>query len=139
MHCFKTAAPSINIAPPSNIEVEIGGHFTIICEAVGTPTPIIAYLFKWRHIPTGYRVHVSSVNGRGNLTITDARMSDSGGYTCEAKNVKGSILASPHTSVLVKRKYSIYFYYNCCMENPIRSQVFFFCFFYVEVQPFHSS
>lgn len=104
VHCLKTAAPSINVAPPSNIKVEIGGSFTIICEAVGTPTPIIVWRFEWGNIPNGERVPMSSVNGRANLTITDARMADSGIYTCEAINVIKSIFASPNTSVLVRRK-----------------------------------
>lgn len=98
------AAPSINIAPPPNIEVEIGGYFTIICEAVGTPTPLIVWRLNWGNIPTGDRVHVSSINGRGNLTITDARVEDSGAYTCEAINVRGSIFASPDAIIIVRRK-----------------------------------
>ncbi|XP_034337833.2 basement membrane-specific heparan sulfate proteoglycan core protein isoform X5 [Magallana gigas] len=97
------AAPSINIAPPPNIEVEIGGYFTIICEAVGTPTPLIVWRLNWGNIPTGDRVHVSSINGRGNLTITDARVEDSGAYTCEAINVRGSIFASPDAIIIVRR------------------------------------
>lgn len=98
------AAPSINIAPPPNIEVEIGGYFTIICEAVGTPTPLIVWRLNWGNIPTGDRIHVSSINGRGNLTITDARVEDSGAYTCEAINVRGSIFASPDAIIIVRRK-----------------------------------
>lgn len=98
------AAPSINIAPPPNIEVEIGGYFTIICEAVGTPTPLIVWRLNWGNIPTGDRVHVSSINGRGNLTITNARVEDSGAYTCEAINVRGSIFASPDAIIIVRRK-----------------------------------
>nr|XP_022341960.1 basement membrane-specific heparan sulfate proteoglycan core protein-like isoform X4 [Crassostrea virginica] len=97
------APPSINIAPPPNIEVEVGGYFTIICEAVGTPTPLIVWRLNWGNIPTGDRVHVSSVNGRGNLTITDARVEDSGAYTCEAINVRGSIFASPDAIIIVRR------------------------------------
>lgn len=101
--CF-VAAPSINIAPPPNIEVEVGGYFTIICEAVGTPTPLIVWRLNWGNIPSGDRVYVSSINGRGNLTITDARVEDSGAYTCEAINVKGSIFASPDAIIIVRRK-----------------------------------
>ncbi|XP_056009495.1 basement membrane-specific heparan sulfate proteoglycan core protein-like isoform X3 [Ostrea edulis] len=97
------AAPSINIAPPPNIEVEVGGYFTIICEAVGTPTPLIVWRLNWGNIPSGDRVYVSSINGRGNLTITDARVEDSGAYTCEAINVKGSIFASPDAIIIVRR------------------------------------
>ncbi|KAK3104524.1 hypothetical protein FSP39_004009 [Pinctada imbricata] len=97
------APPIVNIAPPPNIEVEIGGVFTIICEAVGTPTPLIVWRLNWGNIPTGDRVHVSSINGRGNLTIEDARLSDSGAYTCEAINVRGSIFASPDAIIIVRR------------------------------------
>ncbi|XP_061163155.1 basement membrane-specific heparan sulfate proteoglycan core protein-like [Saccostrea echinata] len=97
------AAPTINVAPPPNIEVEVGGYFTIICEAVGVPTPLIVWRLNWGNIPTGDRIYVSSVNGRGNLTITDARIEDSGAYTCEAINVRGSVFASPDAIIIVRR------------------------------------
>ncbi|XP_076086554.1 basement membrane-specific heparan sulfate proteoglycan core protein-like isoform X4 [Mytilus galloprovincialis] len=95
--------PVINLPPVSKIDVELGGSFTIICEAVGTPTPLIVWRLNWGNIPTGPRVFTSSNAGRGNLTITDARVEDSGAYTCEAINTRGSIFATPDAIIIVRR------------------------------------
>ena len=45
-----------------------------------------------------------SVNGRGVLTIRQARREDGGAYTCEAINNKGAIFAQPDTIVIVSRE-----------------------------------
>ena len=95
--------PSINLPPVAKIDVELGGSFTIICEAVGTPTPLIVWRLNWGNIPVGDRIHTSSSDGRGNLTITGARIEDSGAYTCEAINTKGSIFATPDAIIIVRR------------------------------------
>ncbi|XP_060073482.1 basement membrane-specific heparan sulfate proteoglycan core protein-like [Ylistrum balloti] len=97
------SVPTIILPPVARIDVDIGGRFTIICEAMGTPTPLIVWRLNWGNIPTGDRVYVHSTDGRGNLTITDARITDSGAYTCEAINTKGTIFASPDAIVIVRR------------------------------------
>ncbi|XP_021372607.1 basement membrane-specific heparan sulfate proteoglycan core protein-like isoform X2 [Mizuhopecten yessoensis] len=97
------SVPTIILPPVSRIDVDIGGRFTIVCEAMGTPTPLIVWRLNWGNIPTGDRVHVHSADGRGNLTITDARITDSGAYTCEAINTKGTIFAIPDAIVIVRR------------------------------------
>ena len=102
------APPSINLPPVAKIDVELGGSFTIICEAVGTPTPLIVWRLNWGNIPVGDRIHTSSSDGRGNLTITGARIEDSGAYTCEAINTKGSIFATPDAIIIVRSKYLQY-------------------------------
>jgi len=42
-----------------------------------------------------------SESGRGVLTVTDARYTDAGAYTCEAINNRGSIFAIPDALVIV--------------------------------------
>ncbi|XP_069115040.1 basement membrane-specific heparan sulfate proteoglycan core protein-like isoform X2 [Argopecten irradians] len=97
------SVPSIILPPKPRFDVSIGGQFTIICEAMGTPTPLIVWRLNWGNIPEGDRVFVHSADGRGNLTITDARITDSGAYTCEAINTKGTIFAIPDAIIIVRR------------------------------------
>ena len=95
----------ITVPPVGEIEVELGETFTILCEAVGVPTPLIVWRLNWGNIPSGERVTVVSQDGRGTLTITDVRYTDAGAYTCEAINNRGSIFAIPDALVIVRRKY----------------------------------
>ena len=99
-----SAPPIITLPPVAEIEVELGSTFTIICEAVGVPVPLIVWRLNWGNIPTGDRVTVTSSDGRGILTIADARYEDAGAYTCEAINNRGSIFAIPDALVIVRRK-----------------------------------
>lgn len=43
------------------------------------------------------------MNGFGELTIRDARVSDSGAYTCEAINNQNSIFGNPDIIVEVRQ------------------------------------
>ncbi|CAL1546871.1 unnamed protein product [Lymnaea stagnalis] len=99
--------PTIVTPPQPEITVEVNGTFTIICEAVGVPTPLIVWRLNWGNIPTGDRVSVTSVNGRGNLTISNAVPEDAGAYTCEAINNRGSIFAVPDALIIVRRTIGI--------------------------------
>ena len=47
---------------------------------------------------------VTSVDGKGTLTIRYARPEDAGAYTCEALNNRGSIFATPDALIIVRRK-----------------------------------
>ena len=97
--------PTVIKPPVPEIEVEINGTFTIFCEAVGVPTPLIVWRLNWGNIPTGSRVTVTSVEGRGTLTISYARPEDAGAYTCEALNNRGSIFATPDALIIVRREW----------------------------------
>ena len=105
MILYLTAVPTIIKPPVPEIEVEINGTFTIYCEAVGVPTPLIVWRLNWGNIPTGDRVTVTSVDGRGTLTIRYARPEDAGAYTCEALNNRGSIFATPDALIIVRREW----------------------------------
>ncbi|KAK6175562.1 hypothetical protein SNE40_014001 [Patella caerulea] len=101
------SAPTVRKPPRADVEVEVGGEFSIFCEAVGVPTPLIVWRLNWGHIPTGQRVTTTSIDGRGSLTITDAIRDDAGAYTCEAINNKGSIFAVPDAIVIVRHQTGI--------------------------------
>lgn len=108
MHMTSISAPPTVIIPPvSSIDVEIGGTINIFCEALGVPTPIIVWRLNWGNIPTGARVVSTTENGRGRLIISNAITIDSGAYTCEAINNKGSIFAIPDAIVIVRSKYTL--------------------------------
>ncbi|XP_025082607.1 basement membrane-specific heparan sulfate proteoglycan core protein-like isoform X8 [Pomacea canaliculata] len=95
--------PTIIKPPVPEIDVELNGTFTIYCEAVGVPTPLIVWRQNWGNIPSGDRVTVTSVGGRGTLVVKFARIEDAGAYTCEALNNRGSIFATPDAMVIVRR------------------------------------
>nr|KAG5704759.1 hypothetical protein BaRGS_005215 [Batillaria attramentaria] len=100
--------PPVIVKPPTpEITVEINGTFTIYCEAVGVPTPLIVWRLNWGNIPSGDRVTVTSVDGSGSLTIRYARPEDAGAYTCEALNNRGSIFATPDALIIVRRQVGI--------------------------------
>ncbi|XP_035226040.1 basement membrane-specific heparan sulfate proteoglycan core protein-like isoform X3 [Stegodyphus dumicola] len=98
------AAPTITQPPPETLTVEEDETVTIICTAVGNPTPIISWRLNWGNIPPGPRVSVTSENGRGTVTIRNARQTDQGAWSCEAINSKDSVLAIPDTVLVVKPK-----------------------------------
>ncbi|GFS51261.1 basement membrane-specific heparan sulfate proteoglycan core protein [Trichonephila inaurata madagascariensis] len=98
------ASPTITQPPPETMTVEEGETVTIVCTAVGNPTPIISWRLNWGNIPAGPRVSVSSENGRGTVTIREARQTDQGAWSCEAINSKDSVLAIPDTVLVVKPK-----------------------------------
>ncbi|GFR68373.1 heparan sulfate proteoglycan 2 [Elysia marginata] len=98
--CIK---PTIIRPPEQEINVEINGTFTIRCDAVGVPTPLIVWRLNWGNIPQGPRVTVTSINGRGTLTVRNAVLEDAGAYTCEALNNKASIFAIPDALIIVRR------------------------------------
>ena len=103
-----TDAPTVVRPPPDMRMVQQGETLTIECEAIGVPTPLIVWRLNWGHVGRPPRVTSTSENGRGVLTIRDAKPEDSGAYTCEAVNNKNSVFGQPDTMVIVKRKYELY-------------------------------
>lgn len=80
----------------------MGHTFTITCEASGFPAPYINWRLNWGHVCEEPRCTSSSENGVGTLTITDARITDAGAYSCEALNSKGRVFAIPDAIVYVR-------------------------------------
>ncbi len=87
--------PRIIRGPTRNLTVVLGGTLKIECAADGFPEPFINWRLNWGHVCEEPRCYSTSVKGRGTLTITNARASDAGAYSCEALNSKGRLFAIP--------------------------------------------
>lgn len=95
------SAPVIVVGPRKNVTVREGDLVVLECEAVGVPTPIVSWRLNWGNVGSPPRVSMTSVNGRGELTIKQVWRSDQGAYTCEAINSQGSIFAVPDAVLTV--------------------------------------
>nr|XP_039259403.1 basement membrane-specific heparan sulfate proteoglycan core protein-like isoform X1 [Styela clava] len=95
------AAPIIITGPRKNVTVKEGDLVILECEAYGIPTPIVSWRLNWGNVGTPPRISMTSVNGKGELTIKQAWRIDQGAYTCEAINSKGSIFAVPDAVLTV--------------------------------------
>jgi hypothetical protein len=93
--------PRIIRGPPRNLTVVIGGTIRIECEATGFPAPFINWRLNWGHVCEEPRCFSTTENGKGVLTVTDARYTDAGAYSCEALNSKGRVFAIPDAIVTV--------------------------------------
>ena len=89
--CFSSTSvrPSIRRSEgdTDNVALTKGGDVTLQCDAEGVPRPAITWLKDGRPI-TGQ--HGAKVLNEGRLLkIKDAKVSDTGRYTCIAVNVAG--------------------------------------------------
>ncbi|XP_031431207.1 LOW QUALITY PROTEIN: hemicentin-1 [Clupea harengus] len=80
--------PSIRRSGPAELTVTRGTDVTLECEAEGVPRPAITWLKDGRPVTHGNGAQVLS-DGR-LLQIREARVSDTGRYTCVAVNVAGT-------------------------------------------------
>lgn len=94
--------PSIVRGPVRNLTIALGRTFRIECEASGFPAPYINWRLNWGHVCEEPRCVSTNDNGKGVLTIIDARQSDAGAYSCEALNSKGRVFAIPDAIVYVQ-------------------------------------
>lgn len=81
--------------------VHQGHTIRVECEAAGFPAPFINWRLNWGHVCEEPRCVITNENGKGVLTINDARLEDAGAYSCEALNSKGRIFAVPDAIVYV--------------------------------------
>ncbi|XP_072931305.1 basement membrane-specific heparan sulfate proteoglycan core protein [Epargyreus clarus] len=86
---------------PPYVRLNPGDVLTLVCEAVGIPTPLISWRLNWGHIPAKCRT--TSENGIGTLTCPDMQPEDSGAYSCEAMNNKATTFATPDSIVSVNK------------------------------------
>lgn len=87
-----------------NLTVVIGGTFKLQCKARGWPHPFINWRLNWGHVCEEPRCFSTNVDGCGVLTVTDARITDAGAYSCEAINSEGRVFATPDTLVDVHER-----------------------------------
>lgn len=93
--------PKIIRGPARNLSILVGHTLKIECEASGFPKPYINWRLNWGHVCEEPRCRSTTENGKGVLTITDARITDAGAYSCEALNSKGRVFAVPDAIVHV--------------------------------------
>ena len=97
-------SPRITVQPTRNLSIVLGETFRIQCKAAGWPHPYINWRLNWGHVCEEPRCFSTSSNGCGILTVTDARLSDAGAYSCEAINSQGRVFAVPDSIVTVFKK-----------------------------------
>lgn len=85
--------------PPPMMHLQASTIFEVTCTAVGVPTPEIVWRLNWGHIPE--KCKTTSINGTGVLTCPDIQVQDSGAYSCEAINIRGSVFAVPDVILVV--------------------------------------
>ncbi|KAL1462720.1 hypothetical protein WDU94_014533 [Cyamophila willieti] len=103
-------ACSPNIRPITpDVTAEENENVTLSCRATGSPLPKIKWIFKEKviaNISSGLantnkrQFIIRNVNSLSNLTILTATMSDSGIYTCKAKNGAGEVFTNISLNVI---------------------------------------
>ncbi|XP_048488585.1 basement membrane-specific heparan sulfate proteoglycan core protein isoform X3 [Plutella xylostella] len=111
---------------PQNVRLQPGDTLTLTCAAVGVPTPLISWRLNWGHVPTKCRS--TSIDGVGTLTCPNIQPEDSGAYSCEAINNKGTAFAAPDSIVFVNRTSVCPSGYFNSEANSARECVRCFCF-----------
>ncbi|XP_055915269.1 peroxidasin [Eupeodes corollae] len=75
------------ILAPQSKAIKMGQSIELECDAEGNPLPAISWKFNGTAISSDNRITLDNENTE--LTIKDAKDSDSGTYTCIAKNENG--------------------------------------------------
>lgn len=99
--------PTINVklSTESNPQVVVGKSVVISCHVEGVSAPRIEWLFGGQPLDAGRRHRLLS-NGH-QLEILDSEVSDTGRYSCVAKNEAGIADREFDLDVLGQ-------YYHCC-------------------------
>lgn len=90
--CYLSVPPQINLttSTSSNPQVIIGSTITIKCNVHGIPSPKIQWLVHNRALDTRNRRYRLLDDGY-QLEIANTEISDTGRYTCIAKNEAGIV------------------------------------------------
>ncbi|KAM3968767.1 basement membrane-specific heparan sulfate proteoglycan core protein isoform 3-T3 [Aphomia sociella] len=103
---------------PSVVHLNPGETLTLTCKAHGVPTVMISWRLNWGHVPP--QCVATSVDGVGTLTCPNMRHEDSGAYSCEAINNRGSDFVGPDSIVFVNNTHSVCpsGYFNSDARSP---------------------
>ncbi|XP_037028858.1 protein sidekick isoform X5 [Bradysia coprophila] len=95
----KTSTPIME-QPPQNVTVLDGKDATIICRAVGAPTPNITWIYN-ETTPVEYSGRVQVLDS-GDLLISNVRETDAGLYACSRSNEAGTVNGQAFLGVMVR-------------------------------------
>ncbi|XP_034265503.1 hemicentin-1 isoform X1 [Pantherophis guttatus] len=98
---LKVQVPPVIKPHPREYVVVVDKPVTLLCEAEGYPSPVIAWQKNGQIITESMRQRVLSTGG---LQIAFVQPTDTGHYTCNATNVAGSSNSSVELTVLVPPK-----------------------------------
>ncbi|EFP11257.1 CRE-TTN-1 protein [Caenorhabditis remanei] len=99
----KQEKPRFIRAPPSLIEVNESGQFTLVAKAIGEPKPTVTWLKDGREILRTNRIYHHFVTGDGEShLIAECVVSKTSGiFSCKAENPNGTVIAE--TQVIVQK------------------------------------
>ena len=95
------SAPQVMFAPVEQTRDE-GENTTLYCTVRGNPLPFVEWSFKGRKLLSGAKYLIKE----GELIVRNLNYSDTGQYTCAARNILGSSVATSNLSVQGKREYN---------------------------------
>lgn len=101
--------PVVTKGPVPYLEVCVGGTINLECNARAHPQlgPFINWRLNWGCICSDKRCEMKNDNGSGKLIIKNAKLSDSGAYSCEVMNSIGRVIHTPDAIVKVIGKINI--------------------------------
>ena len=96
--------PHFTVSPPAQLEMNIRQNITVRCQASGDPQPTVTWMKENGELPAGR----SKVSVDGSLKIWNAKLEDSGKYTCVASSneIFNNALSSMKLSVKGKNNLS---------------------------------
>ncbi|XP_068154728.1 basement membrane-specific heparan sulfate proteoglycan core protein [Drosophila tropicalis] len=90
----------VPVRPPPPVKSLLEGEsLELTCTATGTPVPTIVWRLNWGHVPD--KCTSTSHEGTGKLYCPNMLLKDSGAYSCEIINTRGTHFVTPDTIVKV--------------------------------------
>ena len=97
------SAPQVTLSPAEQTRDE-RGNTAFYCTVKGNPCPAVEWRFKSRKLVSGAKYLIKE----GKLIVKNLNYSDSGQYTCHARNIRGSSQVTGNLSVRGKRKFETF-------------------------------
>ena len=88
------SAPQVMLSPAEQTRDE-GGNTAFYCTVAGNPSPIVEWQFKGRKLLSGAKYLIKE----GELIVRNLNYSDTGTYTCSARNILGLSEATGNLTV----------------------------------------
>ena len=92
------SAPQVMLSPAEQTRDE-GGDTAFYCTVAGSPSPVVEWQFMGRTLLSGAKYLIKE----GELIVRNLNYSDTGPYTCAARNILGSSEATSNLSVRGER------------------------------------